>query len=63
MSRGGARPGAGRKRGPEKKMVTLYLRADLVEQLPKERSALVEELLDRWLKRQERAKSREKPCG
>ncbi len=58
MSCGGARPGAGRKKGPPKLMVTFYLREDIIEQLPKERSALVERLLENWFKRQ--AKNRPK---
>ena len=54
MTRGGARPGAGRKKGPPKRMVTFYLREDIVEQLPRERSALVERLLERWMRQNEK---------
>lgn len=58
MSRGGARPGAGRKKGPPKKAVTFYIREDIVENLPRERSALVERLLDSWMKRQAKNRPR-----
>lgn len=54
MSRGGARPGAGRKKGPPKKAVTFYIREDIVEKLPRERSAIVERLLDRWMRQNEK---------
>lgn len=54
MSSGGARPGAGRKKGPPKKAVTFYIREDIVENLPQERSALVERLLERWMRQNEK---------
>lgn len=60
MSSGGARPGAGRKKGPPKIVVSFYLPPDIVERLPKERSALVERLLRGWLKRQKRTESNDR---
>lgn len=52
--RGGARQGAGRKKGPPKVIVSFYLSADVVERLPRDRSALVEKLLRGWITREER---------
>lgn len=50
MSRGGARPGAGRKAMPESKAVHIRIPLHLYEQLPRNKSEYITSILERELK-------------
>jgi hypothetical protein len=47
MSRGGARPGAGRKAKPESKAVKIRIPLYIYEQLPKNKSEYITSILER----------------
>lgn len=43
--RGGARPGAGRKPGKEKKAITIRIDVELYEKLPRKKAEYIEQLI------------------
>ena len=51
MSRGGARPGAGRKAMPESKAVNIRIPLYIYERLPKNKSEFITTLLEREMEK------------
>lgn len=51
MSRGGARPGAGRKAKPESKALKIRIPLYIYERLPKNKSEYITSLLEREMKK------------
>ncbi|MBO5803605.1 MAG: hypothetical protein J6R25_00795 [Bacteroidales bacterium] len=51
MSRGGARPGSGRKAKPESKAVKIRIPLYIYERLPKNKSEYITSLLEREMKK------------